>query len=579
MNRPGFIALPLSALGLLLAATRLLGQVGVAVPNWTVPPFTTSSAGEIRTMTDITSPRTFVGIQPCRVADTRGNNAPITGGIFANSEARNWTVAGICGIPVSSFASAISVNFTVVAAGGIPPGSFLLAWPTGSPPAQTTAIMTYGPGEVLSNAAIVPLNSSGQMTVNVSGSTHIIMDVNGYFSDGPGTLADFLRLVNNNPGGPTAAFVNTATAGRSSGVLGTQGPAIPTPANAGAGVRGEGPVIGVYGLSQGNGVAGSQVNSSGIERAFGILGWRSTMSYPPEILNSDVGVLGESFGSNGSGVVGYATATSGLAFGVQGVTLSPSRGAAGVRGIDGTGTAACDICSLSTGVRGESFGGEGVLGISNGFGVTGVHIDFSGSARTVAILGYSSTVGLYANGDLSVTGSKSFIEPHPTDASKIIRYFSLEGNESGTYFRGRGKFQNGLARIPVPEDFRIVTDPEGLTVQVTPIGAMATVAVMKMDLQEIVVQSSRDVEFSYTVNGIRQAYKDAGPIAENEGYFAPMSPDAPMMGSFPPVIRQRLISNGTYNADGTVNMETARRLGWDKVWEQRSPPAAQPAQP
>jgi hypothetical protein len=130
-------------------------------------------------MSAVTSALPFIGLTPCRVADTRGNGAPIQGGIFGNSESRIWTVGGICGIP--SFAGAISVNFTVVAAGGIPAGSFLLAWPTGSPPVQTTAIMTYGPGQIISNAAIVPL-SAGQLTVNVSGSTHIIMDVNGYYA-------------------------------------------------------------------------------------------------------------------------------------------------------------------------------------------------------------------------------------------------------------------------------------------------------------------------------------------------------------------------------------------------------------
>jgi hypothetical protein len=41
-------------------------------------------------------------------------------------------------------------------------------------------------------------------------------------------------------------------------------------------------------------------------------------------------------------------------------------------------------------------------------------------------------------------------------------------------------------------------------------------------------------------------------------------------------VRQRLIENGTYNADGTVNIETAHRLGWDKEWEKSSKPAAQP---
>ena len=60
---------------------------------------------------------------------------------------------------------------------------------------QTTAIMTYGPGQIISNAAIVPLNTAGQLTVNVSGSTHVIMDVNGYYAPaGVGTHNTFLGL-------------------------------------------------------------------------------------------------------------------------------------------------------------------------------------------------------------------------------------------------------------------------------------------------------------------------------------------------------------------------------------------------
>ena len=30
-----------------------------------------------------------------------------------------------------------------------------------------------------------------------------------------------------------------------------------------------------------------------------------------------------------------------------------------------------------------------------------------------------------------------------------------------------------------------------------------------------------------------------------------------------------LISNGTYREDGTVNLETAKRIGWDKIWAER----------
>jgi hypothetical protein len=43
--------------------------------------------------------------------------------------------------------------------------------------------------------------------------------------------------------------------------------------------------------------------------------------------------------------------------------------------------------------------------------------------------------------------------------------------------------------------------------------------------------------------------------------------------------RRLLIQNGTYKADGTVNMETARRLGRDRTWEARSHPVPQPAEP
>ena len=201
-----------------MAIARAQEPVQEAIPNWPAPATWSphSLSRGLSTMGAVTSPIPFIGIQPCRVADTRGNGAPIQGGIFANSEARDWTVSGICGIP--SIGGAISVNFSVVAAGGIPAGSFLLAWPTGQPP-PPTAIMTYGPGQILSNAAIVPLSAAGQLTVNVSGSTHIIMDVNGYYAPaGVGTHNTFLGLNagnftmtgDNNTGvGHNALFSNT----------------------------------------------------------------------------------------------------------------------------------------------------------------------------------------------------------------------------------------------------------------------------------------------------------------------------------------------------------------------------------
>lgn len=41
--------------------------------------------------------------------------------------------------------------------------------------------------------------------------------------------------------------------------------------------------------------------------------------------------------------------------------------------------------------------------------------------------------------------------------------------------------------------------------------------------------------------------------------------------------KQRLIENGTYNVDGSVNLNTAAKLGWMRAWSESATaaPAAQ----
>jgi hypothetical protein len=236
------------------------------------------------------------------------------------------------------------------------------------------------------------------------------------------------------------------------------------------------------------------------------------------------------------------------------------------------------------GVRGEGTG-YGVLGISTSEAVTGDLVNGSGASLAYGSLGSAFGTdpncigggscggpwGVFAGGNIGATGLKHFLDPHPTDPNLVIAYVSLEGPEAGTYFRGRGRILNGIARIAVPEHFRLVTDPEGLTVQITPIGPMASFSVVKYDLDEIVVQSSRNVEFFYMVNGVRAAFKDVVPFRPGNE-FAPRSADARMPEWLSPAQKRLLIQNGTYRPDGTVNMETAHRLGWDSVWAERNTP-------
>jgi hypothetical protein len=223
----------------------------------------------------------------------------------------------------------------------------------------------------------------------------------------------------------------------------------------------------------------------------------------------------------------------------------------------------------------------GVLGISQslvgGVGVAGVIQDTAGTPTAYGLLGSAFGTatdstgppwGVFAMGNLGAFGAKHFVEPHPSDPARVIVYSSLEGREVGTYFRGTARVVNHEAVIEVPEDFRIVTDDAGLTVQLTPVGDLATLAVVTQDLNQVVVKASKDVTFHYLVQGVRRAFKDLQPV--RIGYeFVPRSPADTMQPFLTQEARRRLIANGTFNADGTVNMETAERLGWAKAWRER----------
>jgi hypothetical protein len=124
-----------------------------------------------------TSPLPFIGLAPCRIVDTRGNGAPIQGGMFTGgADVRDYAVAGTCGIP--DVAQALSLNFTVV---GPTSSGFLVSWPTGGavPP---VSILNFNAGDVRNNAAVVPTSVTTSFTVNVSAPTHVIIDVNGYYA-------------------------------------------------------------------------------------------------------------------------------------------------------------------------------------------------------------------------------------------------------------------------------------------------------------------------------------------------------------------------------------------------------------
>lgn len=476
-------------------------------------------------MADISPGVAFVAMQPCRVLDTRGANGPYGGPRLAANQTRNFDIdSGPCtGIPAG--VEAYSMNFGAIFPDGA--SSFITIWPTGSAQPVVSSINPIL-GGVVANAAVVPAGTNGQISVLANTGVHLYGDINGYFT-GALNAGNQAVIVASVPDQGALRVENTAVAATATAVLGT--------ASAATGIT------------------------------WGVLG----ITHSPF------------FGS--AGVRGVALDPFGSTVGVHGATSSTGGWAAGVYGVDGSGAPGQNATFFSAGVRGVSTSGVGVIGqsstsfgiygVSNDQAIIGVHVH-SLSGIVAGYLGRDDTYAVYGSGGgIGATGPKSFIEPHPTDPTKEIAYVSLEGPEAGTYFRGEGEFQRGTAIIQVPEDFRMVTDAKGLSIQVTPIGEMATVAVGSIGLDRIVVKGSRDVKFFYTVNGVRKAFKDWNPITEN-AHYVPDGPEAVLSGGFAPEQRRSLIATRIYNADGTVNMDTARRLGWDKEWEKRARPAPQP---
>jgi len=124
----------------------------------------------------------FYPLTPCRVADTRNAAGPLGGPSLAGGAAgRAFPVqSSACGIP--STAKAYSLNVTAVPHSSL---GFLTTWPTGE--AQpTVSTLNSSTGTVAANAAIVPAGSGGDISIFVSDTSDVILDVNGYFAP-PGT--------------------------------------------------------------------------------------------------------------------------------------------------------------------------------------------------------------------------------------------------------------------------------------------------------------------------------------------------------------------------------------------------------
>ena len=128
----------------------------------------------------------YVPLSPSRIADTRpGSGEPYAGDTLRSAQSLDIQVTGMGGIPASGVSAAVlNVTATDTTAAG-----FLSIYPQGQPNPGTSTL-NWSPGLTVAARVLVRVGSSGQITVyNSTGSTDVVVDVDGYFTTGTTSAA------------------------------------------------------------------------------------------------------------------------------------------------------------------------------------------------------------------------------------------------------------------------------------------------------------------------------------------------------------------------------------------------------
>ncbi len=115
----------------------------------------------------------FLAVTPCRLLDTRQTGNPIQGG---TSQDFALTQLGNCHIPAT--AAAYSLNITVLPYGRL---GYLTIWPAGQAQPNISTINSSD-GRIKADAAIVQAGTNSAVSVHVSDTSNILIDIDGYFT-------------------------------------------------------------------------------------------------------------------------------------------------------------------------------------------------------------------------------------------------------------------------------------------------------------------------------------------------------------------------------------------------------------
>ncbi len=149
-----------------------------AIPTPT--PTSTPTLTPTPTQTPTPVATVYFAVTPCRLVDTRWPTGPLGGPALSAATPRTFAIANVCNVP--STAKAITVNVTVTLPSTA--GDYRVFAADIPPPISTN--INFRANQTRANNAILALSGDGlgRFTVEpdlTSGTSHLIVDVNGYF--------------------------------------------------------------------------------------------------------------------------------------------------------------------------------------------------------------------------------------------------------------------------------------------------------------------------------------------------------------------------------------------------------------
>jgi len=177
----GCTAVPLSSsMAVCMTSSLAVGTDAIVATYSGDGNYTGSNGSTTQIVNPVPTAVQFVTLTPCRVVDTRNPTGTFGGPPIGGNSSRSFPLSlsgNPCNIP--STVIAYSLNVTVVPETTL---GYLTIWPTGE--GQPTVSTLNSPdGRIKANAAIVPGGTpSGSVSVYVTDTTNVILDIDGYFA-------------------------------------------------------------------------------------------------------------------------------------------------------------------------------------------------------------------------------------------------------------------------------------------------------------------------------------------------------------------------------------------------------------